>query len=134
MERVRTVDGVYGINYNREMAEATEKTLRIYRDGRGRCPYLDWFSALRDTRARQRIQARLARVRLGNLGSTNSVGEGVQELKIDYGPGYRIYFGQEGETLVILLCGGDKSSQSEDIDKAIGYWRNYREERDHADT
>jgi len=116
------------------MAEATERTVRIYRDRRGRCPYLEWFSALRDNRARQKIQARLARVRLGNLGHTNSVGEGVQELKIDFGPGYRIYFGQDGDEVVILLCGGDKSSQADDIAKAKGHWQNYREERDHADA
>ena len=66
------------------MADEREKTIRIYRDSRGRCPYLDWFVALRDNRAKQKIQARLARVRLGNLGHTNSVGEGVQELKIDF--------------------------------------------------
>lgn len=116
------------------MAEAREKTIRIYRDPRGRCPYLDWFSSLRDNPAKQKIQARLARVRLGNLGHTNSVGEGVLELKIDFGPGYRIYFGQDGDELVILLCGGDKSSQAEDIAKAKTYWRDYREERDHADA
>ena len=59
-------------------------------------------------------------MRLGNLGHTNSVGEGVQELKIDFGPGYRIYFGQDGDEVVILLCGGDKSSQADDIAKAKG--------------
>lgn len=116
------------------MAQAREKTISIYRNPRGRCPYLEWFSSLRDSRARQRIQARLARVRLGNLGHTNSVGEGVQELKIDFGPGSRIYFGQDGEALVILLCGGDKSSQAEDIENAKLYWQHYREERGHADA
>jgi putative addiction module killer protein len=116
------------------MADEREKTIRIYRDSRGRCPYLDWFVALRDNRAKQKIQARLARVRLGNLGHTNSVGEGVHELKIDFGPGYRVYFGQEGKAFVILLCGGDKGSQAVDIAKAKAYWRDYREEGEHADA
>ncbi len=116
------------------MAEPREKTVEIYTDANGRCPFLEFFSSLRDDRAKQRIQARLARVRLGNLGSTNTVGDGVQELKIDYGPGYRIYFGHGSETLVILLGGGDKSSQARDIQNAKVCWRAYREEKRDADT
>jgi putative addiction module killer protein len=73
-----------------------------------------------------RIRARIARVRLGNLGNCEPVGGGVLELKINYGPGYRVYFGQVGMKLVILLCGGDKSSQAEDIRRAIEYWEDYK--------
>ena len=73
-----------------------------------------------------RIRTRIARVRLGNLGNCEPVGGGVLELKIDYGPGYRVYFGQVGTKLVILLCGGDKSSQTEDIRRAIEYWEDYK--------
>lgn len=64
---------------------------------------------------------------MGNLGEWNSVGHGVYELKIDYGPGYRIYFGQEGNRLIILLCGGDKTTQQKDIKKAQEYWADWRE-------
>jgi len=68
---------------------------------------------------------RLDRVSLGNFGDCRSVGEGVQELRIDYGPGYRVYFGQHGSTIVLLLCGGDKDSQAKDIDLAKHYWKEY---------
>lgn len=81
--------------------------------------YSKWFSALRDARARVRINARLRRVGLGTLGDCKPVGEGVSELRIDYGPGYRVYFVQRGHELVILLAGGDKSSQDKDIKTAI---------------
>ena len=83
------------------------------------------MDSLRDQRARARIRARIVRVRLGNLGNCEPVGDGVLELKIDYGPGYRVYFGQVGMKLVILLCGGDKSSQAEDM-RAIEYWEDYK--------
>jgi len=66
------------------------------------------------------------RVSLGNLGDSHGLGEGVQELRIDYGSGYRVYLGQEGETIVLLLCGGDKSTQTKDIEKAKRYWNEYR--------
>jgi putative addiction module killer protein len=112
--------------------EGSEKQLRIYRLQNGRTPYLEWLQNLKDIRARQKIQVRLARVRLGNFGQTRSVGEGVQELKIDYGPGYRVYFGQDGEEIIILLCGGDKSSQNDDIKEAKEYWANYKREKSHA--
>jgi len=111
-----------------------EQQVRIYALPDGRIPYLDWFAKLRDRRAQQRIQARIARVRLGNFGQTRSVGGGVQELKIDYGPGYRIYFGRDGECVVILLCGGDKGTQDEDIKEAQNYWKKYQQEKGNADS
>lgn len=80
--------------------------------------FADWFRRLRDQRARARIIGRLDRVVLGNLGDHRSIGEGVFELKIDYGPGYRVYFARRANTVVILLCGGDKSTQDRDIRKA----------------
>ena len=109
------------------------KTLRLFCTRTGVLPFSEWYMALRDDRAKQKIISRLARVRAGNLGQTNSVGEGVQELKIDYGPGYRVYFGQLGTEIVILLCGGDKSSQHADIKQAKAYWEEYKKERSHAD-
>ncbi len=113
--------------------EVIEKQVRIYRLPNGQVPFLEWISRLKDRRAKQRIQVRIARLRLGNFGQTCSVGDGIRELKIDYGPGYRVYFGQEGNELVILLCGGDKSTQNEDIKEAKEYWASYRKERTYAD-
>jgi putative addiction module killer protein len=106
--------------------ESVPKELRIYIAENGREPFTEWLTSLRDSRARAKIRVRLDRVSLGNLGDCHSVGEGVQELRVDYGPGYRVYFGQEGTTIVLLLCGGDKSTQTQDIETAQFYWREYR--------
>ncbi|MFN3635166.1 MAG: type II toxin-antitoxin system RelE/ParE family toxin [Rhizobium rhizophilum] len=80
--------------------------------------FREWLEKLRDRRAAAKIAARLARLELGNFGDVEPVGEGVSELRIHYGPGYRAYLVQRGEVLVIVLCGGDKSSQGRDIKRA----------------
>jgi putative addiction module killer protein len=77
-----------------------------------------WIAGLRDVRAAARIDVRIGRLRIGNFGDTKSVAEGVSELRIDYGPGYRIYFTRRGKIVVILLCGGDKNTQKRDIKTA----------------
>ena len=89
------------------------KELQIYETEDGRAPLSEWLAFLRDIKARAKIRVRLDRVSLGNLGDCHGVGDGVQELRIDYGPGYRVYFGQIGAAIVLLLCGGDKSTQAE---------------------
>ena len=81
--------------------------------------YSSWFEHLRDRMAKTRILIRIRRVSLGNIGDAKPVGEGVSELRIDYGAGYRVYFVQQGKSLVVLLAGGDKRTQSRDIQKAI---------------
>ena len=81
--------------------------------------YAEWFKSLRDRRAQARINTRIRRLLLGNPGDVKPVGEGVSELRIDYGPGYRVYFAQRGQTLVILLAGGDKRTQNRDIRTAL---------------
>lgn len=80
--------------------------------------YDRWFRALRDQNARARIEIRIDRLQLGNAGDVRPVGEGVSELRIHYGPGYRVYFVRKGDVLILLLCGGDKASQQSDIARA----------------
>ncbi|MCP2731544.1 type II toxin-antitoxin system RelE/ParE family toxin [Limnofasciculus baicalensis] len=102
------------------------REIQRYTTPEGKIPFDEWFYALRDRKAKSKITARLERVNLGNLGDYRSVGEGVFELRIDYVPGYRLYFGQVGTKIVLLLCGGDKSSQAQDISRAVEYWTDYR--------
>lgn len=80
--------------------------------------FSDWLKSLRDVRAQARIEIRIARVELGNLGDAKFF-DGIGELRVDYGPGYRVYFVKRGNTVVILLCGGDKSSQKKDMENAM---------------
>ena len=89
-----------------------EREIRLYQTSAGTVPFSEWFDRLGDIRTQQRIDARLARMRVGNFGDAKAIGGGVFELRLDFGARYRIYFGQEGRRIVILLCGGDKSSQS----------------------
>ena len=81
--------------------------------------FVAWFEGLKDRAVRARITARIRRLSLGNPGDVKPIGQGVSEMRIDYGPGYRVYFVQRGEALVILLCGGDKRDQSRDIARAL---------------
>ena len=86
--------------------------------------YFQWFDKLRDRQARARINTRIRRLSLGNFGDVKPVGQGISELRINYGPGYRVYFIQQGQTLVILLAGGDKRTQDQDIKTAQNLARN----------
>jgi putative addiction module killer protein len=101
-------------------------TISYYLTERGGKPFKEWLDGLKDIVARQKVRIRLDRVRLGNLGKNRSVGEGVYELKSHYGPGYRVYEGLKQKTVVLLLLGGDKSSQKEDIAQAKAYWQDYK--------
>ena len=91
--------------------------------------FRDWMMGLRDQRARRRIAARIDRLVDGNPGDVKPVGDGVSELRIDHGPGYRLYFTQRGQFLVLLLCGGDKSSQDRDIAKAKALAKELEDDR-----
>lgn len=113
--------------------EVQPREIQNYLTEDGTSPFEEWLDSLGDSRAKSKIDNRIRRVRLGNLGDYKAVGEGVCELRIDYGPGYRIYFGQVRSTIVLLLCGGDKSTQERDIRKAIEYWRDY-ERRENANN
>ena len=105
------------------MKEIKHRILRNYITPLGTVPFEEWISSLKDAVASHRIRTRLDRIEKGNLGVYKPVGDGVNELKFDFGPGYRIYFAEEGDVFVILLCGGDKSSQIKDITIAKMYWK-----------
>src|SRR5258708_799244 len=97
-----------------------------YKTATGAEPYTEFVNSLKDRAGAAKIRARVIRAELGNLGAHREVGAGVVELKIDFGPGYRIYVGLRGETSIILLCAGDKSTQEKDIRTALDYWNDYR--------
>ncbi len=105
---------------------STRLELQLYITSRGEVPFALWLESLRDVRMKQVLEARLIRIADGNLGDCKSVGGGVYELRIFYGPGLRVYFGRRGEQLIILLLGGDKKTQQKDIKKAQDFWRDYK--------
>jgi putative addiction module killer protein len=100
--------------------------IRKYRRADGVVPFDRWLATLRDARAKARVLVQLDRLRIGLPGNWKAVGAGVFELRIREGKGYRVYFAREGATVVVLLCAGDKSTQSGDIEQAKSYWREYR--------
>lgn len=102
-----------------------QKQLEIYETAEGKRPFVDWLESVKDKSIRYRIKERLDRVTLGNLGDYKVIKQGVSELRFTVGAGYRVYYAEEGSKIILLLCGGDKSSQKQDIKKAIAYWQDY---------
>lgn len=96
----------------------SERELRVYQTANGRCPFTEWLAALKDRQARSRIEARINRLALGNPGDHRMLDGGLFELRIDWGPGYRVYCARMGDMIVLLLCGGDKTTQQKDIANA----------------
>ena len=110
------------------MRNAHPREIRYFQTRNGREPFSVWLKeTIQDRTTRARVRRRLTRLRAGNFGDCNPIGEGIFELRLDFGAGYRIYFGEVGTTVVLLLCAGDKSSQGRDIARAKTYWREYRE-------
>lgn len=108
------------------MVSATQnKTIKVYADKKGKEPFTEWHSGLRDHVGRRQILARIGRLEYGHYGDVAPIGDGLSELRIFCGPGYRVYFGEDAGNIVILLCGGDKDSQSRDISNARAYWKEY---------
>lgn len=99
----------------------------MYQDKNGNEPFERWLTSIRDNRTVARIDNRLKRVRLGHLGDHRSIGEGVFEFRLDFGPGYRIYFSRIENQQLLLLMGGDKNSQAKDIARAKQYWKDFKE-------
>ncbi len=103
----------------------TPKTVIVYRDTAGKEPFTYWLNSLRDAGTRRRILQQLIRLESGNFGDCKPVGSGISELRFFFGPRYRGYFGEGGDTIVVLLCGGDKDNQRRDIRQAQVYWKEY---------
>ena len=97
-----------------------------YEDDQSDEPYAIWLTKLADRQAKARVLVRVSRMAGGNFGDCKPVAEGVWELRIDWGPGYRVYYAQSGKRLILLLTGGDKRKQQVDIDAAVGYWNDWK--------
>lgn len=103
------------------------KQVRLYRTRDGKSPYVNWVTSINDQLTKGRIDARATDLAQGKMGKCKPVGGGVTELILNFGPGYRIYIGEVGNRLIIILGGGDKSTQQNDIKKAKEYWEDYKE-------
>jgi putative addiction module killer protein len=106
-------------------ATSAVQLLRYQRED-GSEPFTDWLTRLRDKSAAARIRLRLRQIEAGNFGDSKSVGAGVTEARVHAGPGYRVYYGRHGDTIVILLCGGDKKTQPSDIERARELWLEWK--------
>lgn len=111
--------------------EVRERAVHYYVSSSGACPFREWREAISDQLTKAAVDARIARLRSGNFGDSRPIGAGASESRIDLGPGYRVYYGVDGDDL-ILLAGGTKSSQSADIDKANSFWMDYKERKRNA--
>lgn len=100
--------------------------IRRYKTDNGTEPATEWLGSLKDKQARARIEVRLARLTAGNFGDCKPLRDSVWELKVDWGSGYRVYYGQIGKTIVLLLCGGDKRTQDADIERAVDYFKDFK--------
>lgn len=102
------------------------KQVIFYADENGNEPFQAWINSLRDKQGRRRIIRRLFRVQQGNYGDVKPIGKGLSELRLFFGSGYRVYFGEDAGNIIVILCGGDKDSQGRDIENAKAYWKEYK--------
>lgn len=105
-----------------------QKEIVIFSDDAGKQPFIAWLEKL-DSTSRSRIHNRIIRLELGNYGDHKLLQGGVYELRMHFGPGYRVYFGEDGNKIVVLICGGNKQTQQKDIKCAIHYWQQYMENK-----
>jgi putative addiction module killer protein len=119
------LDLLYPLGYNVSMD--IKNTVKLYATPDGKVPFIEWLESL-DKQVRYRVKERLDRVALGNMGDHRAIDQGIWELRLTFGAGYRIYYAHEENSIILLLCAGDKSSQRKDIKKAIAYLQNYLEE------
>jgi putative addiction module killer protein len=107
-----------------------EKQLQYYTAPNGKTPFLEWLASLKDKTILKRIRNRMDRVQVGHYGDHEHVGEGVYEIKLHFGTGYRIYFAEHGEKIIFLLCAGDKATQTKDIGLAKQFWQDIKGKND----
>lgn len=107
----------------------SKKIIKIYKAQSGKEPFVDWLYSIKDNKIKNIILNRLNRIETGNIGNYKPLGDGINELKFKVGSGYRIYYAEEGNTIIILLCGGDKGTQSRDISKAKEFYKEYKESK-----
>jgi putative addiction module killer protein len=100
--------------------------VKTYKDEHGNEPFIDWLESIKDKTTQVRIRLRLMRIERGSFGDHRSIGEGLYELRLHFGSGYRIYYGQVDDEIVLLLAGGDKSTQKQDIQRVKYYWQDYK--------
>ena len=105
---------------------SSNKVLEIYQDNNGKTQFINWLESIKDITIKARIKNRIRRMELGNLGDYKAIGDSVFELRLYFGSGYRVYFAEVNNIIVLLLCGGDKKSQTKDIKRAKKYWNNYK--------
>ena len=110
--------------------ENYQRRIGFYQTERGQQPVTEWLDNLRDRKGRAQIRSKMDRLNLGNCGGCKSLGGGLYELRIDFGPGYRVYFADAGNLIILLLCGGDKSTQEKDIEVARKYLSDYKKRTD----
>ena len=103
-----------------------EYLLKIYQNNNGKAPFINWLESIKDIVIKARIKNKLRRIEVGNFGDYKFLGSGIFELRLCFGSGYRIYFGKTKNTIILLLCGGDKKTQKNDIKKAKEYWKDYK--------
>jgi putative addiction module killer protein len=104
---------------------STKKEIKVYKTTEGKTPFFEWRNSFKDKIVRARINRRLERLEDGNYGDCKSVGDGVFEMRLHFGPGYRIYFGEVGAQVILLLLGGNKNGQTKDIQLAKQYWQEF---------
>lgn len=109
------------------MSKSSHKQITILKLPSGKAPYTDWINSIKDPINRARIRRRIDRLEQDHYGDFKALGDGIMELRLHFGPGYRIYFAEYDDVIVILLCGGDKSSQKKDVKIAKEYWRELQE-------
>ena len=107
--------------------EARQREICFYETRNRKQPFSEWLENLGDAKALARIKSGIERLANGNLGDSKSLGWGVHEYRIHFGPGYRIYYANAGKVVLLLLCGGTKRGQGKDIERALSYWRDYLE-------